>query len=462
MKPKYLFTLVLLVLWGFSVSADQHAPLPQASLLGVLPIPGGVAGSNDVVIDQVLMGSTGENLGLKVGDQIKRVNGIKIEDFAHLVALIQSFEVGKSLQVRIKRKGQELELDGILQGRPRESSEHGEVIYDTVYIPGGRLRSIVHRPNKNQGKPAPAVFFIQGYTCGSIDDGMFPLSTTRQMIDQWVQAGLVVYKLEKYAVGESQTEKLCSEIGFDREVAGFAAGLKALKQYSFVDPAQVYLFGHSLGVLVAPLLAQNHEVAGVSGFGGVVKSWKAYLLDVYTKQASQHFNVSRAQANQDRKRVEPFLDVWLDSELNFDQIRKTAAFKKVMTHDLVPVRGNEVFHRHYTFFREVNQHDFRQIWSSLQLPTLMLHGSLDIQAIDEGWAFEIAQIVNGKSDSSLAEAHVIENAEHAFMRFASKQAYTAARNNRTYRPSHAGEQYASAIGEKVIDWIKRTQQNLKG
>lgn len=461
MKPKYLFPIVLLALWSFSSSADRHGPLPQASLLGVLPVPSEVARSNDVVIDQVLMGSTGENLGLKVGDQIKRVNGTKIEDFAHLVALIQSFKVGKSLLVRIERKGKEKVLEGTLQGRPRESSEHAEVIYDTVYVPGGRLRSIVHNPHKNQGKPSPAVFFIQGYTCGSIDDGMFPLSTTSKMIDQWVQAGLVVYKLEKYAVGESQTEKLCSEIGFDREVAGFAAGLKALKQYSFVDPEQVYLFGHSLGVLVAPLLAQKHEVAGVSGFGGVVKSWKTYLLDIYSKQASQHFNVSPAQANQDRKSVEPFLDIWLDSELNFSQIQKTAAYKKVMTHNLVPVRGNEVFHRHYTFFREVNQHDFRQIWSSLQLPTLMLHGSLDIQAIDEAWAFEIAKIVNGKSDMPLAEAHVIENAEHAFMHFASKQAYAEARSNRTYRPSHAGDQYDRAIGQKVVDWIKRTQRRLK-
>ena len=457
---KYLFAIVAnMLLCGFSYAHD-HRPLSQQSLLGVMPESH--SGNEAAQVSQVLSGSTGEALGLIPGDKIVSVNGIKIIDFAHLVTVIQSLDVGDSVEVEALRDNKNISLSADLKGRPREKSKGAEVIYDTVYLADGRLRSIVYKPHTATGKRVPAVFFIQGYTCGSVDDGMFPSSTTRQMTQQWVDAGFVVYKVEKYGVGESQTEQLCSQIGFDKEVEGFQTALKALKKYEFVDPEQVYLFGHSLGVLVAPLLASKDDVAGVSGYGGVVKSWFDYTLDIYGKQTVEHFDVSQQQAMRNVKRVTPFMRAWLSSDMSLDKLKQSVAYKTVMEHNLVPIEGDQIFHRHYSFFREVNQHDFRKIWSELNVPVLVMHGSLDIQAINGDWAFEIADIVNKRGKRQLARAEIIKNAEHAFMSYPSKQSYQQARSSRTYRPSQAGKQYENKIGQHVIDWINATVGSSAG
>jgi len=61
--------------------------------------------------------------GLKAGDRIRKVNGKRIQDRAHLMREIGSTLVGSAVQIVVERSGTELELSVVLGARPNELNQ---------------------------------------------------------------------------------------------------------------------------------------------------------------------------------------------------------------------------------------------------------------------------------------------------------------------------------------------------
>ena len=72
------------------------------------------------------------------------------------------------MEVKIIRNKKEMKLRAKVIGHPFETDDNAEVIYDQAPYRGGLLRVIVNKPRK-EGK-MPAMLFIPGYTCNSIDN----------------------------------------------------------------------------------------------------------------------------------------------------------------------------------------------------------------------------------------------------------------------------------------------------
>jgi dienelactone hydrolase len=111
--------------------------------------------------------------------------------------------------------------------------------------------------------------FLQGGGCNSIDvpsapPNIWPMSLLAAMAAR----GFVTMRVDKPGAGESEGPP-CAESGFREELAGYRAALHALVANPAVDPARVFLFGDSLGGFMAPLLARDTRVAGVSAFGTI-------------------------------------------------------------------------------------------------------------------------------------------------------------------------------------------------
>lgn len=440
----FIFFLTLVI------STANGTELTRASLLGLSPISANT--SNSVIVRNTLAGGTASQLGMQENDQLISLNGNIIEDFPQLLSVIQKIPPGSKLTAKIKRNDEVIELSGSMQPRPYEKSQRADVVYGAFSHNQDILRSITYIPKDLQPqKPAPAVYFIQGYTCGSIDYGMIPNVTTLQLIDQLVSAGYVVFRSEKPGVGDSQSTKPCSEINFTEESNAFLSGLRSLKNMDNVDSNRVYLWGHSLGVLHSAVLANQEKVAGVIGFGGVYKNWNDYMLDIYKVQAVKHFGVNKAQAKSNAELIAPFIKQLLKTDKPWHKIVKASTTKKAIEAGLVSINGEQYMDRHYSFFRSLNQVDFQRLWRELPAPVLMMHGSLDIQAINSNWTNSIVEV--NKFNSS--EAMVIEGAEHAFMRYDNRQQYMSARNTGEFNPAHPGERYDTRIGQKTIEWLAR-------
>ncbi|MDE3271838.1 PDZ domain-containing protein [Pseudoalteromonas sp. G4] len=424
--------------------------LPRSSLLGVMHNQS--ADNPGVTLEHVVANSTASLLGLKVGDVITKVNGIRINDFQALLSAVRPLKSGDDIRISFLRDKKALTVSNKMQPRPYETSDYAHVEYSAVSYEGNSLRSIVHVPKQlNPSQKAPAIFFIQGYTCDSIDYGMLPNITTRQMIDQYTQAGYVVYRIEKPGLGDSISEKPCRDIDFTTESKAFLQGLNALKTHKQVDPENVFLFGHSLGVLHAPVIAKQSPVKGIIGYGGVLKRWYDYMVDIYLKQSVTHFNLSERRARKNTELATPFLNLWLNTETPWQKIVNDERVKKAMAANLLEINGELSVNRHYSFFRDLNRYDFNKLWQEIDTPVLMMHGSLDIQAIEPNWAFDIAKL-SGKEQS---KGLLIDKAEHAFMRFDSKEAYLDARQSRQYNPTDPKELFDPRIGEHTLSWLSK-------
>jgi uncharacterized protein len=117
-------------------------------------------------------------------------------------------------------------------------------------IKQGYIRTIVNKP-EGEG-PFPAVFYLQGYTCASIDN-LAPTSTLKQLIEGLVEKGYAVFRMEKPGVGDSYNLPDCMHIDYETEINAFKKGLENLQEISFVDKSNIFLFGHSLGGNCSPL-----------------------------------------------------------------------------------------------------------------------------------------------------------------------------------------------------------------
>jgi len=445
---------MLLVSTQFILASDLSKPLQSRPFLGVT---GGVEppnSTNGALIDRVIPGGTGDKLTLKPGDLITSINAITLRNFQHLVENLRNVNVNDDLILEVIRHDKKVKLAGKLQARPKETVDPNssyEIFYDSVNINNNRLRSIVYRPKlSGKNQKFPALYFVQGYTCDSIDYGFLPNLTSHQLLNTIAEAGYVVYKIEKFGIGDSIGDKHCSQIDFSTELAGFNAGLDALKSYDFVDTNQVHLFGHSLGGVYAPFIAQHSPLKSLISYGAVVKPWYDYLLDIFGKQALI-FGTPIQQAKSNAESVKPLLLDWLKSEKKWSAIINSPENKAALASNLIPIEGDQVFQRHYSFFRDLNRYDLAQAWQQTSSHVLAIHGSLDIQAIDDKWATEMTTLP--QKQGLTTKKIILKGTEHGFMKYDSMEDYLEARNNRSYNPVQPGKHYDSRVSKTIIDWL---------
>ncbi len=90
-------------------------------------------------------------------------------------------------------------------------------------------------------------------------------------------------RVDKPGTGESEGPP-CAEGGFREELAGYRAALRVLRTNPAVDPDRIFLFGESLGGFMAPLLARETHVAGISTYGTI-----AFTPTGYPGRSEQFF-----------------------------------------------------------------------------------------------------------------------------------------------------------------------------
>lgn len=441
----FLQTLTSLMLIGFYGQLFASELLPRSAFLGLLPESTEV--NQPVVIQGLHPMGTGSALGLKEGDIISTVNQKSIADFATLISVLREIRAGNQLVVEVKRDKSEITLSAFTVDRPQEAGEGYQVIYDAFPWEKEKIRTITYTPDKPRTDGA-SVFFIQGYTCGSIDYGMIPEVSISQLLGNFAQAGFTVMKMEKPGVGDSTGELDCSQYDFITENTAFTAGLAHFKKQRGMNENNIFVFGHSLGVLHAALLAEQGRVKGVIGYGGVLKSWYDYLQDIFSQQSVKYWGVNSKQAKENLAKVMPFLTQWLTTQKTWQEVIDGKAGKSAQKSGLLPLDGEQVFQRHYSFFRNLNTIDFMDTWRNAKADVLMLHGGFDIQAIDGHWAEEIQEIVNDNTSLS-GKSVYFERTDHNLMQYKNKSDLMKV----TRRQAKDLGRFNKDISSTSIDWM---------
>lgn len=454
-----LYNYFLLIVVAFYSTTAVAQKLERKGYLGIYPtavtlddvVQWNLKNTEGAKITQLAPDGTAAQLDLQINDIIVTINGQPIPTVQALYGVLQDIRKDDTVTFSINRQGKEITRKGKMAGRPLQEIAGGEVIYDAVPFKGGHLRAIVAKPS-GAGR-FPMVYFLQGYTCSSIEfQGANPLG---RLVEQLVGMGYAVFRVEKPGVGDSQHTPDCLDIDFPTEVAAFEAAYEKMVSYDFVDKNQIFLYGHSLGGLVAPLLAQKFQPAGVMVYGTVVYSWEDYMIELYRMQFPME-GQDYATVEEKVKKGKSLLHEYYHEKKHPRDIGKTAA-EKTLARELLSYDGEErCLDRHYTFWPSLNDINFVDAWKKTKSKVLAMYGEFDYAALDADAMEAIAKIVNHyhpgngtfkllpKTDHSL---FLLESMEQGVELFNSGQLGQ-------YGMAHFNEDYATVLHEWMQEVLK--------
>jgi dienelactone hydrolase len=344
-----------------------------------------------------------------------------------------------------------MDLKGKAVGRPIEISETGEVVYDSFKTEGHHIRTIWHFPA--QIKKPPVVFFLQGYICQSTDFGASPQNPAKKLIDDWVKAGYAVYRMEKAGQGDSISRKACMDMNFNEELELFLNGYEYLLSSEKVNTEEIYLFGHSMGATIAPMLANQHTPAGIITYGASGKKWADYMDAIMTKQGV-HFGQSQSEIKESSGPALAFVDKYLRQQVEVDNLLNDDEVGRYLEENNLKqaFENGTYLMRSHEFWRSLSNLDIPAVWEETQAPVYSLHGTLDIQAINKEEAQAIVNAVN--QGSSKATLQLIQGADHGFVSFENMEQNVEVLGSGQYR-IHAVSNYHSGIAGESVKWMNR-------
>lgn len=447
---KYIIIVFVLL---FVQQTFEAQTLKRKGLLGIMmqTLTDSIASQNElkinsgVYITTVMPNSTFSNLGVKQGDVLTKLNGTTVSTIQDVLVITGQLYEGDIVKAEYYSDNKKEEKSTSLKGRPIETFENGNVTYGEVVYKDNVLRSILVTPK--HVKKSPVVYFLQGYTCGSVET-VSDDNPMKKLMKDWLNAGFAVYRIEKPGVGDSQSKKHCSEISFDEELQAFKEGYKDLMQQESIDSNNIFMFGHSMGGVIAPLLNEVKAPKGIMVYGTVGKNWYDYMVDLYTVQP-KHFRVSDTQIKEDNKVNLKFNDDFLIKKLSGEEMLKNDTYVEFFNAE--DFKRNQYIGRHFKFWQSLADVNIPNAWSKVKTNVFAMHGEFDIQAINPKGAKKIAEIVNengGKGDFML-----IKDADHGFVNFNSMQQNSETLGNGTYM-THARNNYAKLLGTESVKWMQ--------
>ena len=399
-------------------AAEEPAPLPRKPMLGAAlspPTPEWkarykVEADAGAALVDVFPDTSAAAAGLRAGDLITAIDGAPVKAPADVLRRLASAKAGDRLTAAYLREGAPAEAEITLKERPRKQGNGYEILYGSVPSLGHRLRTIVTRPPGEARHPA--LLLIQGLGNFSIDTPAGQPMGYDRILDELTKAGYVTMLVDKPGCGDSEGGPW-TEIDFQTELDGYRQALKALKSSDFVDPGRIFLFGHSMGGVMAPLLAAEEPVRGVAVYGTVFRTWFEYLVENVRRQSrlsgADFAAVEKAVRDETRFLAGLCLEGKAPAEIlrEHPDLREHAAtFMKDETH---------LYGGHYRFFQQLAGLNMPEAWAKAaahaHAHALAIWGRGDFVAPEADHAM-IAEAVNAASPGR--GAFVALDCDHGF------------------------------------------------
>ncbi len=397
-----------------------------------------------VVVKSIDKKGTANNLHLEANDVIYRINQSEIKDVADLKSTVGNLREGDQVMVAFYRDGKPKTSISNAEAKPRESSDKFEVIYEAADFDGGKLSMIVTKP-KGEGK-FPAILFIPGYMCYSLDNiGNHPYG---QIVNKLTEQGFVVVRVEKPGEGDCMNTPSCRSIGFNKEVDAFDAGFKKMATLDYVDTTNLFVFGHSLGAMEAPLIsARNKNVKGVIIEGTSGDSWFEYILDMFRYQ-NPIMGVDVVENEEMISKATPMLYEYLVQKKSPTDLAKNPDYKTILMEMMQYDGGEQIWDRHYKYWQELQDFNQAEAWKNTSAKVLVMRGSGDLEAFSNEQHQLITRTINSYHPGNAIFVE-LKNSDHAFCK--SNTPEESFKNGQT--PGYHYNQFNDDVIKVVTEWI---------
>ncbi|MEQ9403757.1 MAG: alpha/beta fold hydrolase [Cyclobacteriaceae bacterium] len=323
-------------------------------------------------IHSIIDGSPLDRAGLLAGDVILQVDERRADTDESWTSITYALRSGSRTRLMIKRGSQVLEKSVELQAIEKESHEGIDTSYEWIVSDYGiKQRVIITRPKNRTGRQ-PALVMIGGLSCSTLEtypgrSGNWPT----QINDFIEKTGMVVMRVDKPGVGDSEGD--CAETDFITELSGYRAGIRALKTKAYVDTTRIVVYGSSMGSALAPLLANEFNLAGVIADGTFFKTWYEHMLEIERRIRKMSGDDERTIA---RKMNEAFIPLYygmlIQKKTYEEVVNEYPAIKASNYHSPRHMYGRPV-----AYYQQLQDFDLAGEWERLKAPVRILYGLND-------------------------------------------------------------------------------------
>lgn len=394
----------------------------------------GLHDSGGVLISEVFPHSTALAAGFRKGDILLSIDGKPAGEPADVTAMLRGRKAGDKFSYELYRaKKKPIRGTGIFSALPQEQYPGLQMEYTSVATPSGRQRMIVSKP-ATAAQKLPAILFIGGIGCYSLD---FPFDSSQsevQLLNTLSRAGYLCARAEKPGVGDNYATRRCSEVGFMEEMQGYTAMVDNLKMRSDVDSLSVFIIGHSMGGVFAPLVAERTKVKGVVAYGTIGSNFLEYLMKT-RRTIAEAEGMTPQQADELVKNACECTVYYFAEKLSSAQAEQ----KQAGCGELVSIFD----YRSRTYNDELYALNIPGVWSRYTGKALLLWGSADyISAADDHRL--ISEAVNTYHPGN-ARMDTVLHADHGML---TASDFVNAKNSPGV--------YNNNVGKMILEWLQRS------
>jgi uncharacterized protein len=425
------FVRILLPLVALTLLCARGAPaqqsLPRHGILGA------VMADRDghATIGSLIPGSAAAAAGLQPGDAVLSVDGVAVGGVRAFVAALRR-PAGRSAALAVQHGAALRTVRVVLGAPPDERDPLVETVYGAVSLAGSLRRTLVTLP-RNAGGRRPAVLIVGGIGCFSVDVASNQEDPYLNLARDLGRRGVVAMRLEKSGVGDSEGPP-CSTVDFTTEAASYDAALRALQTNPHVDPTKVYVFGHSIGSVIAPRIALAAKLAGVIAAEGVGRDWFEYELlnarDQIALAGSSPEEVDAAMLDAARCKYRALLTK--------DTVER-------ILHDAPACADYVQYPVPLSYVQEVAALNVAEPWEKLNAPALIIYGTADF-VTQESDHRRIVAIVQAKHPGN-ATLQLIDGMDHYLTAAGSREASFARIGK------HVSAPYDHRFSETILQWL---------
>jgi uncharacterized protein len=408
------------------IACSAFAQLPRRAAAGLAV----EAEEGTVIVRDVFPNTAAAAAGLQRGDVILSMDGEPVAETLDVTSRFGKRKAGDVVRVEYVRANEKQIANVTMREWPRESSEAYDVTYGEVAADGNRYRTLSTKP-KNAA-PVATLFLIQGVGCMSVDNP--PASNSyKSLIESLSRRGFATLRVDKPGVGDSQGGP-CATADWATEINAYRAALATLK-----DEKNVVLFGHSMGGVMAPLVASAHpSLRGIVVYGTTYRSWNQYTLDNFRRQgrlAGESFETIA----EDERRMEKFNALFFVQKVPLEKIvAEHPEFRESYPN------GTFTAGKAGKYFQQMYDADVVKAWKATAVPVLAAYGAADFLT-DANEHELIARAVNSWRPGTATFVQ-LEGIDH-WLRTASSQA-------QSLEQGPSGGQYSDLLAEKIAAFVK--------
>jgi photosystem II stability/assembly factor-like uncharacterized protein/pimeloyl-ACP methyl ester carboxylesterase len=396
---------------------------------------------------KVLQVARGTSVALKLQekDLILKIGNFTFASTDEFTRLFTGYSPDQEVQLTVLRGKKKLVLKAKAIARPYETDDNATVIYDEANYKGGQLRVIINKPFKEN--KMPAMLFIPGYTCSSIDD-LPNYHPYKRIVDAYVDAGYVTLRVEKSGLGDSKNTPPCESCDLLDEIENFEVGLKKLKSLPYVDPNQIIIVGHSMGGIVAPAISAKNKVAGVVVYGTTAKSWFEYQIEMY--------RVQNALSGMNPIEVEQSVIAQYDLNYRYfvkkeklEDIAKDTKADSILRTSWEYDGKGKIYSRNAEYWRQIQDYPHLENWKNTTAKVLVQFGESDFQAFSKADHQQIVNTVNFFNPGN-ARLMTYPSTDHFYAKSGTMQeAYNKFSNGQIQQ---LFDEYNQEVGLSAVKW----------